>query len=195
MSLHPEISTVASVDACPSGVGAWLQQRIKKKAGNSMLNNIEYRKLFLIVGLIWIFGFLIATLPTPDVISSSYLSSGFCKWVGCKSWMKDSEFPEIATLYFSIVWISFPFWICIWWKWLISKVGKDESGIKIMLKHKMLLVICLPICVFLSYFLIFLYSGGDSRLIKFGSSEIGLACGGMAIPAGAAGLVCFVFSL
>ena len=126
-----------------------------------MLKNIEYRKLFIIVGLIWIIGFLVATLATPDVISSSNVLSSFCKWVECRSWMKDSKFPEISILYFSIVWISFPFWMCIWWKWMISRVGKDESGIvfkeKIMMKHRFLLIICLPIWGFLSYFLIFIY--------------------------------------
>lgn len=165
-----------------------------------MLKSIEYGKLFAIVGLIWIVGFLVATLATPDVISSSNVLSSFCKSVKCKLWMRESDFPEIATLYFWIVWISFPFWIVIFWKWMISKIGKDERGIifkeKIMLRHKFLITLCLPIWGFLSYFLIFIYSGSDSRLIKFGSSEIGLAFGGMAIPAGAAVLICFcIFSI
>lgn len=168
--------------------------------GNQMLKYIEYRKLFLIVGLIWIIGFLIATLATPDVISSSNVLSSFCKLVECKSWMKYSDFPEVATFYFWVVWASLPFWICIWWKYFCEQVSIENKGFlfrkKLLIRHRLAVLLTTPLWFFLFYVSIFWFAGEDSRLFKIGTSRIGLGLWGMAVPMASAITICLgVFGL
>lgn len=161
---------------------------------------MSFKKLFFCLGLLWLFGAFVALFAPLDILTSTGLWSGLCKFYLfsniCNLQSIKSSFPEVTVAYFLFGWLSFPFWLTLWWVWMSKQIGGKKGGMlfkyHLSIANKLFLVGILPIWIFLFYAVFFLYSGGDSRLFNLGSSRVHLALFGMVVPASSAGLLCLV---
>jgi hypothetical protein len=162
---------------------------------------MNHKKSLLCVGLLWLFGALVALFAPLDILTSAGLLDEFCEFAFlsaniCDLHSKKSSFPEVAAVYSFFSWLAFPFWIVIWWIWMSGQIGGKTGGVifkyELSVANKIFLIGLLPIWIFLFYAVVFLYAGGDSRLFNLGSSRVHLALFGMVVPASSAGLLSLV---
>ena len=140
---------------------------------------------------------MVAFFAPVDILTRTDIFGKYCDFFfkilnTCNLHYAGSSFPEVATVYFFIIWFSFPFWFFILWAWMLSQIGKGGGGVifkkNLNAINKVALICLLPIWFFLLYVVVVLYGGGDSRLFALGSSRMQLGLWGMAVPASAAAL-------
>lgn len=164
----------------------------------------SYRMMFIAVLIVWFLGFLVGAFVPTTVLTDSWALQ---RYVSAMSFVVDpkglisskSAFPEVTTLYHSIVCWSFPFWFLVWWKWMNSQIGIGKTDMifksRLSIWNRLVVLLLLPLWLFLTYAFT-LNHGGDTRLVAFGTSRLQLAIFGMAIPAGMAGtLALALFSI
>lgn len=162
---------------------------------------MSHKKLFACLAVLWMSGIFVALFAPLDVLTGSELLGGLCGFLFslidmCDLILMKSSFPEVSVVYFFIIWLSFPFWFLVLWRWMLRQVGGRGGGLifkeNLSPANKVALIFISPIWVFLLYVVVVLYDGGDSRLFKLGSSRIQLGFWGMVVPASTAALCSLV---
>lgn len=160
-------------------------------------SSMTFRRLFLLVLLIWIVTFAIGLFAPRSVLSDHEPLKIYADAVSslidvAGSNYQRSDFPEVSKLYHSISILSLPLWICIWFKWMRGQVGRSKDGVlfkdRIGVAGRLIGLALVPLWIFLAYAFL-LNHGGGTRLFQFGSSRTQLALFGMAFAAGMGGLV------
>jgi hypothetical protein len=132
----------------------------------------------LSVLLLGVAGFLIAHLVPADVLSRSrlarYLVSAVSVLLPLEEYARRTPWPDIAKLYYSVVWLAFPFALAGTWEIFRARDGKTDGLLfrpkeRLGLPARLGLVALVPLWLLLAYVGLW-YWGGDTRLVAFSSS-------------------------
>lgn len=125
----------------------------------------------------------IALLSPDDVISRSAVLSWYVGWLKdffpLERFAKDSSFKQVTMFYQSIVFYSYPLIFVMVWRYLLTRKRGLLTKKSVSLGERaILLFFSFPLGAALTLVFCMYYSGGDTRLIKFGTSRLALAwCG------------------
>ena len=135
-------------------------------------------------------GLLIVVTAPPDVLAQSGIARAYVSMMShvlpLDRYASNTAFPQIAKLYYGIIWITFPFVLVVIWAIFRAADGKS-NGLLFRAKDKMSLwtraamLVLSPLWFFLAYVGV-IASGSDTRLFNFGSSLWQMGTLGMLIP-------------
>lgn len=140
----------------------------------------------IVIGMI---GFLVAMYAPQDVLERSgvaawYFSLASIVFPAVDANRTNPAFRQIASLYYAITWLAFPFFFLLWWNHLRTR----KSGILVKprstltLGNYLVLFAAIPFFFFFCWVATFLWHGGDTRHVAFGNSLTVLACFGLIRP-------------
>jgi len=113
-------------------------------------------------------------------------------WKGISGWrgFVRSDFPEISSIYYSIIWLSYPVFFYIIWNWLKSCMEKGVNGL--LVKHslslgdKIFIIFSIPVFLLIIYGIAIGNEGQGLRYLELGKSRSDLAIFGIVAPVAAA---------
>lgn len=155
-------------------------------------NGLPRLPVVLILAIWSVAALCAAYLPSEvarDIDSINPMPSLWKALSGWKGFLK-SDFPEISSLYYSIVWFSYPLFFYILWRWLEACMKKGIDGLLVKpdlkLSDKALIVFAIPVFALLTYGIAMGNEGQGLRYLELGSSRFDLAMFGIIAPAAAA---------
>lgn len=135
-------------------------------------------------------GLVIAAWSPHDVLAENSLAERYVSLISAvlplDRYASHSAFPQVAKLYYSIVWLAFPFALIATWAVCRERDGKGDGLLfrpkdKLGFFPRVALLVLSPLWLFLAYVGLF-YWGGDTRLFAFGSSFLQLSMLGILGP-------------
>lgn len=168
---------------------------------------ISFRAVMMLIFVIWVVGALIALLAPLDIIASNAFARLFVSMTSSvfnPSGLlgKKSDFPEVSIFYFSVVWLSFPLWFMLAWRWAKQMVGnpKSKGGIvfkvRLSIFDRLLIIAFTPLWILIAHSAYFFNLGQNIWLLDFGTSRLHLGLFGIIVPAGVGFLLaCAIFGV
>jgi hypothetical protein len=164
-----------------------------------------YRLLFIPILVVWILGAFVGVLAPETVLTDNVMLQNYVSAISIVTDPKHligtkSSFPEVSTLYHSVVYWGFPFSLLLWWCWMNEQLQNNKTDMifkpTLSFGNRLTILLLLPLWLFLTYVSFNLNHGGDTRIIAFGTSRIQLALFGMVFQFGMTGmLVLSIFSV
>jgi len=130
------------------------------------------------VVLLAFLGCALASVAPADVLSRSSLAQHFVSIVSIvlplEQYGQRTPWPEVAKLYYAVVWLSFPFALIAAWEFLRARDGKSDGLLfrpreRLGVVPRLVLILLAPLWLFLAY-VGYRYWGGNTRLFDFATS-------------------------
>lgn len=140
---------------------------------------------------IWLIGLMIAIYSSEDILTESSLARSYVDaitwwWPLVIQYAQKSQYPQVALLYNSIVWLALPLLVVLVWRYLKTrKTGLLVKQKLTIIEYLLLIFGCLFYAAIGIVFLVF-WNGTNVRLVDFATSRQSLGIWGMSIPLGAA---------
>lgn len=143
--------------------------------------------------VIWTVAALCAVYLPPDVAHDIGLINPIpFIWKSLSGWrgFLKSDFPEISSIYYSIIWTTFPLFFSLIWNWLKKSMRDNATGLLakpiLGFSDKILIIFSIPIFMLLTYGIAIGNEGQGLRYLELGKSKVDLAIFGIIAPAVAA---------
>ncbi|WP_156920024.1 hypothetical protein [Comamonas composti] len=163
---------------------------------------MKYRKRYLIIFafVIWMIAAICAMyLPLNMAHQINEYNPIPFVWKKISGWrgFVKSDFEEISSIYYSIIWFDFPIFFILIWSWLKRNLAIEAGGLlakkKLNILDKIIIIFYIPLFSLIIYGVIIGNEGQGLRYFDLGKSKFDLAFFGIIAPLAAAIGSAFIF--